>query len=331
MFMEGFDGMAGSDASANGGDDSTALNRSTHFVFGHKIFQVDSARFVLTEPDRIPALRISVGEHEASLLLDSLCNEFKIFPESEDGRMLEQVIQGLRFVKDIRPGDTIPRELLDGTASWSIADHHGVTAKNKLMWNVLTGASGKARPRMAASAIAAELAKPRAKALIEQGLDDIAVEISMGKGRQNEVLHQIDGIARELAYIEALRDRYARVHEIKGKLSQIATLYASERQLVDEIQRVKVLMEPPIKEFSAFFDQVDAQMRDIVKTLKTFNTQISFIREVRDELHQKMLIWDEAIEAWEFDLSHKTKAGRKAVQFTYRFVAYNFPQSTNWL
>ena len=34
--------------------------------------------------------------------------------------MLKPVAQGLKYVKDIRPGDTIPRELLDGTASWSI-------------------------------------------------------------------------------------------------------------------------------------------------------------------------------------------------------------------
>ena len=57
--------------------------------------------------------------------------------------------------------------------------------------------------------------------------------------------------------------------------------------------------------------------------LKTYN-QITFIREMRDDLHQKLMIWEEIIAKWEIDMSQKSKGIREAVRSTYRFVAYNF-------
>lgn len=306
------------------------LDSSTHFTFEHKIFQVKDARFALTGPDRIPALRMSVGEHEASIPLESVCQEFDIDPDSPDGQMLEQVAQGLKFVKDIRPGDTIPRELLDGTASWTIDDSHGVIARNKVMVAVAVWVSGREKTKLSPRAIAAMLAEPETKDQIEQGLDKISVALGMGKGRRQEVLDLIDRLARELAYIEGLRDRYAHASAIVGKLTEVAGLYNTDRIFIDEINRVKVLMRPPIKHFREIFAQVDGQTDDVVAMLKAFNRQLIYIREMRDELHQKMLIWDEAIEHWELDLSYKSKASREAVQFTYRFVAHHFPQSTDW-
>ena len=64
--------------------------------------------------------------------------------------------------------------------------------------------------------------------------------------------------------------------------------------------------------------------------MKSTDKEVEFARECRDDLHQRMLIWDELIEKWELDLSAKSKANREVVQFTYRFVAHNFPQNVDW-
>lgn len=324
--------MADADISFESGDGAAdkKLDPSTHFAFEHKIFQVKDARFALTGPDRIPALRMNVGEHEASIPLESLCQEFDIDPESPDGQMLNQVAMGLKFVKDIRPGDTIPRELLDGTASWTIDDSHRVIARNKVMVAVAVWVSGQEKTKLPPKAIAELLAKPETKEQIEKGLDKISLALGMGRGKRQEVLDLIDRLARELAYIEGLRDRYTHASAIAGKLTQVAALYNSDRIFIDEINRVKVLIRPPVKNFREIFAQVDGQTDDVVAMLKSFNRQLIYIREMRDELHQKMLIWDEAIEHWEIDLTYKSKVSREAVQFTYRFVAHNFPQSTDW-
>ena len=153
----------------------------------------------------------------------------------------------------------------------------------------------------------------------------------MGKERKQEVLDLVDRVARELAYIEALRDRFTYASAIQGKLIQVIALHRGDRQFISEVQRVRTLMEPPIRHFSFIFDQVDAQTGEILTVLRSYDKQINFIREMRDELHKKIMIWDEVIETWNIDLSTRSKGIREAVQSTYRFVAYNFPQAQDWM
>ncbi|MDE0808741.1 MAG: hypothetical protein OSB69_05310, partial [Alphaproteobacteria bacterium] len=112
---------------------------------------------------------------------------------------------------------------------------------------------------------------------------------------------------------------------------QVASLYKYDRIFIEEINRVKVLIRPPIVAFRGVFAQVDGQADDVVVMLKAFDRQLVYIREMRDELHQKMMIWDEAIENWEIDLSRKSDTLKEVVESTYHFVAHNFPQSTKWL
>lgn len=311
-------------------EEEGALDPSTHFAFEHRIFRVNGAHFMLTGQDRIPALRVKVGDLEASVPLESLCTEFGIEEDSQDGKLLVTVRKGLNYVKDIRPGDTIPRELLDGSASWSIEEKHLERAKNRLMAQIAKWVSGD-NVSMEESDIQAELAKPETKARIQNGIADIAEKLGLGKDRKQEVLDLVDRVARELAYIEALRDRFAHASSIQSKLVQVVALHRGDRQFINEVQRVRTLMEPPIRDFSFIFDQVDAQTGEILTVLKSYDKQINFIREMRDELHKKIMIWDEVIETWEIDLSTRSKGIREAVQSTYRFVAYNFPQAQDWM
>lgn len=311
-------------------EEEGALDPSTHFAFEHRIFKVNGAHFMLSGQDRIPALRVKVGDLEASVPLESLCTEFGIDEDSQDGKLLVTVRKGLNYVKDIRPGDTIPRELLDGSASWSIEEKHLERAKNRLMAQIAKWVTGD-NISMAESDIQAELAKPETKERIQSGVADIAEKLGMGKERKQEVLDLVDRVARELAYIEALRDRFTYASAIQTKLVQVIALHRGDRQFISEVQRVRTLMEPPIRDFSFIFDQVDAQTGEILTVLRSYDKQINFIREMRDELHKKIMIWDEVIETWNIDLSTRSKGIREAVQSTYRFVAYNFPQAQDWM
>lgn len=312
-------------------ESESKLDPSTHFAFEHKIFKVPGARFALTGQDRVPALRVKVGELEASIPIESLAHEFGIAEDSRDGKLLDTVRKGLNYVKDIRPGDTIPRELLDGSASWSIEERHREKAKNRLMVQIAKWVTGDTVITPDEATVQAELAKPETKERIQQGVADIAKKLGLGVERKQEVIDLADRVARELAYIEALRERFQHAGAIQSKLLQVMALHRGDRHFVAEVQRVRALMEPPIRDFSFVFDQVDGQTGEILTVLKSYDKQISFIREMRDELHKKIMIWDEIIEIWDIDLSTRSKGIREAVQSTYRFVAYNFPQSQDWM
>ena len=107
-------------------------------------------------------------------------------------------------------------------------------------------------------------------------------------------------------------------------------MYRGDRQFTDEVQRAKILIEKPINDFSLLFDQVDGQTGEILTLLKSYDQQITFIREMRDELHQNLMIWEEIIEQWDINLNERSKQARAVVQSTYRFVASNFPQVQDW-
>src|ERR1700722_18380727 len=92
------------------------VDRSTHFLFEHKIFQLKGARFALTEDGSTPAFLVELGTLVASLPLATVRGEFEIERDGTDDVLLKIVEKSLRFVKEIRPGDSIPRELPDGSA-----------------------------------------------------------------------------------------------------------------------------------------------------------------------------------------------------------------------
>jgi hypothetical protein len=134
---------------------------------------------------------MKVGDLEASIPLDSLSNEFGIESDSDDGKLLEVVIKSLRFVKDSRPGDTIPREILDGTASWSVEDRHREIAHNRLMAQIAFWLTGDEDVITDHSELQDIVNRPDMKDRINKGVEGIAERLGMGKGRRQEVIDLI--------------------------------------------------------------------------------------------------------------------------------------------
>ena len=89
-------------------DQQSKPDPSTHFLLQHRIFQLPDARFDMAGRERVPVLRVKLGDLDAVIPIDDVASEFGIKPDSPDGRLLVLVAQGLRFVSDIRPGDSIP-------------------------------------------------------------------------------------------------------------------------------------------------------------------------------------------------------------------------------
>lgn len=312
-------------------DDRTRSDPSTHFVFQHRVFQLPDARFEMTARERGPVLRVKLGDLDAVIPIDDVASEFGIKPDSQDGRLLVHVAQGLRFVKDIRPGDSIPSELLDGTASWRVQEHHREIAKHRLMVQVATWLGGEESVVLDLSELRRLSVDAAIQDRVRDGVSRIADTLQLGADRRDEVLDMIDRFARELSYIEALRDRYNVAAGIADKLARVEKLFAEEKHFQEEARRARILIRPPIRSFTGLFEQVDAQTSEIVSVLKSYDSMVKFVREMRDELHHRLVMWDEIIPAWNIGPEHREERLRDAVRATYRFVAFHFPQSHDWL
>src|ERR1700761_5052303 len=110
-------------ASQNDADDG---DRSTHFLFKHRVFSLKGACFATTDDGTRQAFHVDLGTLIASLPIQAIRDEFQIAIHYEDELPLAIVEKSRLFVKETRPGDSIPREILDGTASWSVEGRHRI-------------------------------------------------------------------------------------------------------------------------------------------------------------------------------------------------------------
>lgn len=310
---------------------SDKLDPNTHFVFHHRVFQLPDARFELSGRERHPVMRVELGDIDAVIPIDDVASEFGIAPDSPDGKLLVTVSNSLKFVKDIRPGDSIPSELLDGTASWRVEDHHRELAKNRLMVQVATWLTGDESVILDMAELRRMSTDSDMQQKVREGISKIAESLGLGTDRRDEVLDMIDRFARELCYVEALRDRYNAARGIASKLQRVGKLYKDDKHFYEEVRRAGILMRPAIQGFNSLFDQVDAQTSEIMAVLKTYDAMVKYVREIRDELHQRLIIWDKAIEMWNINVEKRNDRIRDAVRETYRFVAFHFPQTHDWV
>jgi hypothetical protein len=304
-------------------------DRSTHFAFQHKVFSIKDAVFRLSQTEE-PLFRVELGDLKCGVSVPSLRNEFGIKAESDDGKLLELIEKALRFVKEIRPGDSIPKELLDGSCSWSVEDRHRKLAHNRMTVQLVSWLSG-GDADIADTAKLEQLASdPETKQRVQKAFAEAAEKIGLGRERAGEVIDRFETLARELAYIEALRERFQHVRMIMVRLSEMSQIYKPERAIMEELVRVQMLMRNPDGEFQNDFGLVDAHTCEIVNMLKKIDMQIAFIRSNRDDLHYKLMKWDDLIGRWESIKVEKSEALENLMRATYRFVAQHYPQRSNW-
>lgn len=302
---------------------------STNFDFSHKIFRMAGAVF-RRDVNGTSMFEAELGDVRCALRIDTIAGEFGIAEDSPDGVLLATVDKGLRYVKEIRPGDSIPREILDGSCSWRIEDRHHVLARQRITVQLASWITGGEAVISDATRLAQLADDPAIKAKVKSAVDEAAEKIGIGRERRTEVLGRIETVSRELAYIEALRERFGIVLGVIAKIDAAAQIYSRDRSLLQEIGRIQALLKKPVEEFSNDFDMVDAQTGEVISLLKKIDSQILFIREFRDFLHFKLMQWDEPIALWDGAPVSRGEELERALRKTYQFAARNFPLVSNW-
>jgi len=303
---------------------------STHFMFRHRVFTLKGCHFSLSPASDEPMFNLQMGDLRGSITLPALASEFGIGPETEDGRLLGIVARSLRFVRQIRPGDSIPSEILDGTSSWSVGPHHETVAIARLSYNLIeNGAPGLFEANE--FAILERMAHDAAtKAQVSDALVAIARRSGQKSQTRDSVFEQLERVARELAYIEALRERHDKIKMIERKIADAGKMYRRERQIFEDVGRIQALLRGPMQEFPSIFQMVYTQMADVRQVLRDIPRQIQFIRTMRDELHVRFMKWEELIQLWEPIATERSETLEKALRTTYRFLARHFPQRKDW-
>jgi len=307
---------------------SPPQDRSTHFSFEHAVFRAPNPRFLIANNGE-PSLVVELAELDALVPIKSLRMEFEL-DKTIDGPMLDKVVAGLRFVKTIRPGDSIPREILDGTASWSVEPRHIEIAKGRITMQISSWLTGSETIIVDQEALMQLAEDPAIKQRVTAAFSDIAIKLGLPPDRKQEVVDRIDELARELSYIEALRERFGVIRGIADSITAFQKIYRRDRTVIEDLSRISNLMKRPLTELGGIFDQVDGMSGEIVSLLKNMVRQIEFIRESRDELHQRMMLWDETIVKWSTILVERTPDNESLMKEFYRFLARNYIVEKPW-
>ncbi|OUR78289.1 hypothetical protein A9Q83_07900 [Alphaproteobacteria bacterium 46_93_T64] len=320
--------MADAETTASGNKDGAdELSSSTHFAFQHKIFGVKGAYFKLTPDSHEPAFYVTLGEIKGAIPVRSICQEFGIEDESDDAQLLRTVSGSLKFVKEIYPNDSIPTELLDGSASWTITEGHKDIARGRITMQLISWLSGSEEIITNSGELEAIIADPQTKTRVQDAFKEIAKKLGITK---DDVVEKVDDVIRELSYIEALRDHYSQIKKISTNVDRLQNVYRRDRGMMEDLSRIHALISPVINKFDRSFDEVDAQTCEVLTILKNFDPTIEFVRKTRDNLHQRFMIWDEMINGWKNLEPEESGEVERQLKKTYRFLAQNFMQSQSW-
>ncbi len=312
-------------------DPSGELSGSTHFEFEHKVFGLDGCYFEADGVAQKPKFLMPLGDEMASISLDALRREFSITDDSGDGQLLDIVAKGLKYVRVIRPNDSIPQELLDGSASWSVEERHQAASRDRIKVQLATLLTGREEQVIEAEQIEQVVDDPEIKQRVKEGFKFVAEKLGLGPEQQQEVFVKIEQLGHELSFIDGLRERFGDITAIPPKIERLSKLYGNQTSTWDELSRVGVLLREAISDIETVFEIVDAQTCEILTVLRSFDAYVGHIREARDDLHRRFMDWDEILEPWETEeANERGDEVEQLIKRTYRLLAQKFPQTQDW-
>lgn len=304
--------------------------KPTSFAFEHAVFSVKEAFFSLSTVSGDPVYNVPLGDVRATLAIDTVAGSFNIKEKSADAELLQIVKRSLKFVKEIRPGDSIPSEILDGTASWKVEPHHRELAHARITVQLVSWMSGKPMDSIDIAELESIATLPETKKKVQEAFEVMAEKLGLGRERKAEVVAKIEELAREMSYIEALRERAAKIQKLYAGFGVLTGVYKRERSILEDVNRVRILMKKPVSDIGEIFDQVDGNTGEILNTMKKFPAQIKYIRQMRDDLHHRFMKWDGLLQEWsDISLERSARLDR-LTRVTYQFAARHFPLNTEW-
>jgi len=310
---------------------STEEPKSTLFDFKHSAFNLKTCVFRLDAQSGQALMVVSLDSLNASIPVAKLKQSFGIDEGSPDDKLIQLLAKALKYVKEIRPGDSIPSEVLDGKASWLVDPKYLAFARAKITMQLVHWMQGQTFESQDTGTVMALADDPETKKRVQEAFGAIAEKLGFSHDRRGEVVDLVENLCRELSYIEALRDKLSgAARRLLSNLKSLQGVYARENNIADAIHRIQSILARPIKDFGVVFEEIDAGLGEILPTLRFFPQRVQYIREKRDKLREKYLVWEEILAMWDEVPIEFCAESSYAIQETYRFAASRFPQGQKW-
>ena len=284
---------------------------------------------------------------DAVIPLRALQNQYSIEDDSPDGRMLGLIAESLDYVAGLRIGETLPPEVCTGEASWAPDPVHLQVAATRLRLQLvqwLNANSANEQPALDGAALLAAGDDPQLRHQVQAAF--VQTALALGLPGPTDVVARVEDLARELAYIEALRDRLLRrVRSVTVKLEPgklepgkldpgrldpgTASLRGSPGRL-ETLTQVRRLSATGLKQIAKRFDELDAQTGEVMSALRNTDSQRIFIRSNRDWLYRNQRAWDPLLADWDPVVGMLDDGFWPLLNRSYKFLAPRFMAVTEW-
>lgn len=320
------------DGAAAGGKRAAARAKPTRLQFRHKFFNsVKGGMFRRSTADDSPGFVVTLGDNEVLLSFPGIRREFGIEDGSADAEMLDMVALALDFVAVIKLGDPFPREILTGEASWEVTDRHRTIASQRVCMQLVTWISGEETLITDPDQLVQLADDPRTRERVNQAFEEAAEALGWGRGRKDDVVKLVEQLANELAYIEAIREEYARVVAMDQKVAAYRKIYVVDMSVLEEISSCERFLAIAVADYGQRLEQIDAQTGEIMGLLKNATAGIRYIREGRDDLHRRLMAWQEFLVGWEGVPVKRGQPVEDLLRKSNRFLAPRFMPRDEWI
>ena len=289
-----------------------------------------AVRFRRSSSDGLAMMALQLGERDAHLPLHAVRREFEIASGTPDDQMLDLIEASLDFVESLQPGDLLPAEIRTGEASWKPDAAHARIAMTRLRLSLIDWLSPGSRWS------AAERDEATLKRLaVDTGLWADVQAVALVAARRLKlrdgaaVVLLLDEMARELSYIEALRERL--LLRVDGLCRRIARLLRDRRGPVmafDSLSQIHRHSVVSYRQIASRFNDVDVQTGEADTLLRNAESQRSFIRSNRDWLYRNQREWSPLLDRW--DEQTDSDAQGALLADTYRFLAPKSMPTQGW-
>ncbi len=286
--------------------------------------------FRLSEGARIPSMVVQLESQDAVLPLRSVAREFKLEPESGDGRMLGLIEQALDFVVLVRLGDKLPTELYGGEASWEPSAQDRRIAASAVRHNLLRCVFARMHRTVAikGGAVPGWEEDAQNSVLLQQAINGAAAQIE--GTNEAEIETRVDALNSEMAYIECMRRILLR--GIQGPKEKLLRIKLGEAPVSrqETVKQVQTLAKRGLSEITSRFDAVDQRLDDVLAMVRDPPPAVAWLRAQRDWLFRTNHAWTPVFTDWVSAPSNFDDFLWKVIERTYTFLAPRFMSFQQW-
>jgi hypothetical protein len=214
--------------------------------------------------------------------------------------------------------------VLNGTASWTFAKRHKQIARDRMLVQLLSWGNGKPLSYAGGDDLQKIVSSDENKRALIGALKSAALAIGLKGNESEKIIDYIETLARELCYIEALRERCFEVRKIRKNLATLKKSYSEEIRTSSDILRIKTLIGMGLGELDKILNNVDVELSDILGALMSVDEVVLSVRKARDDLHCILMEWDSVIAKWKGLELARSKEIDLALSATYKLLAMRF-------